>query len=96
MGGNVLGQRQMLKVRSGCAAGKVMRFVIFLCLIPTAVVIVMSPVWVTGLAVYLLIGRADLKNEGIALVSGMVGFALAWPYGMFVRPVLASIGLFPG
>jgi len=67
-------------------------FLLKICMIPVLITIVLSPVWVLSLGFYCLF--ADMKNEGTTLLAGVIGFVFSYPYSLFAKPVVASLGIF--
>lgn len=72
---------------------RIFRGLCIACMIPVVVTVLTSPAWVVAIGFWFF--TINLKAEGLALLTGMVGFALAWPYGLWVKPILEQMGLFP-
>jgi len=72
--------------------GRFFRGICMLSMVPVLIVCLTSPAWALGIGFWFL---SINKPEGSALIGSVVGFALAWPYGIAVRPILGWMQLFP-
>ena len=73
---------------------KVFEFVVSVCLILVAAVILLGPLWISALGFWFTT-KESMKAEGTGLLAGMAGFVVAWPYGVFAKSTAQKLDLFP-